>query len=209
MTAGSVIKNLRIENWPVHLFSISGCSDLTFQNLILDNTAGEAPNNRSNGLAAAHNSDGFDLSSSNNVLITDSTVLNQDDCVAITSGNNVTVSNMYCSGGHGLSIGSVGGKSNNNVTNILVRLPPFSPNPTPKLTTIHSSPTAKSSTPKTAPASKQTTTPQASSPTSPTVTFSSQAPPSTASMSKKITSMAALLVRRPMVSSFRMCSLAM
>jgi polygalacturonase len=28
---------------------------------------------------------------------------------------------MYCSGGHGLSIGSVGGKSNNNVTNILVR----------------------------------------------------------------------------------------
>ena len=26
---------------------------------------------------------------------------------------------MYCDGGHGLSIGSVGGKSNNNVTNIL------------------------------------------------------------------------------------------
>ena len=26
---------------------------------------------------------------------------------------------MYCDGGHGLSIGSVGGKSNNNVTNIV------------------------------------------------------------------------------------------
>lgn len=87
--------------------------------ITLDNSAGDPPNNRSNGLAAAHNSDGFDLSGTNNTVITDSSVTNQDDCVAITSGNNVTVSNIYCSGGHGMSIGSVGGKSNNNVTNIL------------------------------------------------------------------------------------------
>jgi len=86
----------------------------------MDNSAGDAPNARSGVLAAAHNSDGFDLSSSSNMTIQHSTVLNQDDCVAITSGNNVTVKNMYCSGGHGMSIGSVGGKSNNNVTNILV-----------------------------------------------------------------------------------------
>jgi polygalacturonase len=89
----------------------------------MDNSAGDAPNAISGGLAAAHNSDGFDMSTSNNMTITDSTVYNQDDCVAITSGNNVTVSNLYCSGGHGMSIGSVGGKSNNNVTNILVRNP--------------------------------------------------------------------------------------
>jgi len=62
---------------------------------------------------------GFDLSSCNNTVVRDSIVLNQDDCVAITSGDHITVSNMYCDGGHGLSIGSVGGKSNNNVTNIL------------------------------------------------------------------------------------------
>jgi polygalacturonase len=123
MTAGSKIQNLHIQNWPTHLFSISGCSDTTMQNLFLDNTAGDAPNARSGGLAAAHNSDGFDLGSSSNFVITDSKVYNQDDCVAVSSGNNVTVSNMYCSGGHGLSIGSVGGKSNNNVTNILVRAP--------------------------------------------------------------------------------------
>jgi polygalacturonase len=119
LTQGSVIQNLHIQNWLTHLFSISGCADLTFRNLLLNNTAGDAPNARSNGLPAAHNSDGFDLSSSNNTLITDSTVYNQDDCVAITSGNNITVNNMYCSGGHGLSIGSVGGKSNNKVINIL------------------------------------------------------------------------------------------
>ncbi|PMD67042.1 glycoside hydrolase family 28 protein [Hyaloscypha bicolor E] len=119
MTAGSKIQNLHIQNWPSHLFSISGCSNTTMQNLFLDNSAGDAPNARSKGLPAAHNSDGFDLGSSSNFVITDSIVYNQDDCVAISSGNNVTVSNMYCSGGHGLSIGSVGGKSNNNVTNIL------------------------------------------------------------------------------------------
>ncbi|KAL3419686.1 glycosyl hydrolase family 28 [Phlyctema vagabunda] len=118
MTGNSVIKNLHIKNWPVHLFSISGSSNVEMYDLLLDNSAGEAPNERSNGLAAAHNSDGFDLSSSTNFVIRDSVVINQDDCVAITSGNNVTVDNMYCDGGHGLSIGSVGGKSNNNVTNI-------------------------------------------------------------------------------------------
>lgn len=119
MTGGSLIKLLHIKNWPVHLFSISGSSDLTLRDMILDNSAGDAPNNHSNGLAAAHNSDGFDVSSCNNTLIANTTVINQDDCVAVTSGNNITVDSMYCSGGHGLSIGSVGGKSNNVVTNIL------------------------------------------------------------------------------------------
>jgi polygalacturonase len=120
VTGGSVIKNLYIRNWPVHLFSISGCADLVFQDLVLNNTAGDAPNSRSNGLPAAHNSDGFDVSSSSNIVIRRSVVHNQDDCVAITSGNNMTVSDLDCYGGHGLSIGSVGLKSNNNVTNILV-----------------------------------------------------------------------------------------
>jgi polygalacturonase len=120
LTAGSVIENLHIQNWPTHLFSISSSSNMTMRNLFLDNSAGDAPNAISNGLPAAHNSDGFDVSTTNDSLIYDNTVYNQDDCVAITSGNNITVDNMYCSGGHGLSIGSVGGKSNNNVTNITV-----------------------------------------------------------------------------------------
>ncbi|KUL85738.1 hypothetical protein ZTR_08527 [Talaromyces verruculosus] len=118
VTANSVIKNLYIQNWPTHLFSVSSCSNLVFQDLFLNNTDGNAPNAVSGGLPAAHNSDGFDLSSSNNIVIERSLVYNQDDCVAITSGDNVTVSNVECHGGHGLSIGSVGGKSNNNVTNI-------------------------------------------------------------------------------------------
>lgn len=106
----SVIKDLVIQNYPVHCFSISGSNGLVIENILLNNTAGEAPNNRSNGLAAAHNTDGFDISSTDGLVLKDSTVLNQDDCVAVTSGNNITVSKMYCDGGHGLSIGSVGGK---------------------------------------------------------------------------------------------------
>jgi polygalacturonase len=124
VTGNSVIKNLHIQNWPVHLFTISSCSDLVFQDLVLNNTAGNAPNSISNGLPAAHNSDGFDVSTSSNIVIQRSVVYNQDDCVAITSGNNMTVSKLECHGGHGLSIGSVGLKSNNNVTNILVRMIP-------------------------------------------------------------------------------------
>lgn len=115
----SVIKDLYIQNWPVHCFSISNSNGLSIHNITLNNTAGDAPNNRSDGLAAAHNSDGFDISSCTDLTLSDSWVRNQDDCVAVTSGNNITVRNMYCNGSHGLSIGSVGGKSNNNVTNIL------------------------------------------------------------------------------------------
>ncbi|KAL9115373.1 MAG: hypothetical protein Q9227_000694 [Pyrenula ochraceoflavens] len=119
VTGNSVLSNLNIKNWPVHCFSITNCADLTISGLTLDNSAGDAPNAASGGKAAAHNSDGFDLSSSNNVLLTDTSVRNQDDCVAVTSGDGVTVQNMNCVGGHGLSIGSIGGKSNNDVSNIL------------------------------------------------------------------------------------------
>jgi len=114
-----VIRDLHIQNYPTHCFTIQNSAGLIIENIILDNSAGNAPNNRSGRLAAAHNTDGFDISGCNNTILRNSWVSNQDDCVAITSGNHVTVSNMYCDGGHGLSIGSVGGKSNNNVTNVL------------------------------------------------------------------------------------------
>lgn len=109
---------LYIQNWPTHLFDVTGNDYLSMTNLVLNNTAGNAPNSISDGLAAAHNSDGFDISSCNYVTLDNIQVYNQDDCVAVTSGTQISVSNMYCSGGHGLSIGSVGGKSNNVVDGI-------------------------------------------------------------------------------------------
>ncbi|KAH6721047.1 glycoside hydrolase [Leptodontidium sp. MPI-SDFR-AT-0119] len=121
MTEGSVIENLNIKNWPVHGFSVDGSSDLTIRNIFMDNRAGDGPNSISGGKSAAHNSDGFGVKSSSNILIENCIVYNQDDCVAVTSGNNITTSGMFCSGTHGLSIGSIGGKSNNNVTNVLFK----------------------------------------------------------------------------------------
>jgi polygalacturonase len=110
---------LHIQNWPVHCFEITSASGTTITGLTLDNSAGNAPNSASDGLPAAHNSDGFDVSGSTNIIIENTTVLNQDDCVAVTSGTNITVQNMVCDGGHGLSIGSIGGKSKNDVLNVL------------------------------------------------------------------------------------------
>lgn len=112
------ISDLYIKNWPTHLFYMTGNQYLTVHDLVLNNTDGDAPNSISDGLAAAHNSDGFDIGSSDYVTLRDITVYNQDDCVAVTSGTQITVSNMYCSGGHGLSIGSIGGKSNNTVDGV-------------------------------------------------------------------------------------------
>lgn len=114
----AVFSNLNIKNWPVHCFDITGGDTITLSNIHLDNTAGNAANSASGGLPAAHNSDGFDISGTSNLILENSYVNNQDDCVAVTSGTNILVSGMTCIGGHGLSIGSIGGKSNNVVDGV-------------------------------------------------------------------------------------------
>jgi polygalacturonase len=94
------------------------------EKIMLNNADGEATNARSTPLPAAHNSDGFGLANSTLITLRNSTVLNQDDCVAITSGTDYTIQKMICVGGHGLSIGSIGGKgdgdpSKNEVQNVV------------------------------------------------------------------------------------------
>lgn len=115
----STVTSLHIRNWPVHCFYINNNQNLLIRDITLDNSAGDAPNFRSGDLAAAHNSDGFDISGSDYVTLESITVHNQDDCVAVTSGTQITVNNAYCYGGHGLSIGSIGGKSNNTVDGVV------------------------------------------------------------------------------------------
>lgn len=119
-TYDSVISGLHIKNWPVHGIDIVSSQNVTLEGLYMDNTEGAAPNDISDGLSAAHNTDGFGVSSSDFITIRDSTVLNQDDCWAATSGTNITVSRLYCEGGHGLSIGSIGGKANNTIRGVLI-----------------------------------------------------------------------------------------
>ncbi|EPS32193.1 putative endopolygalacturonase [Penicillium oxalicum 114-2] len=110
LTGKSQINNLYIENTPVQAVSINGCKGLTINKMTIDNRAGDSK--------GGHNTDGFDIGSSSNVVINGATVYNQDDCVAVNSGTDITFSGGYCSGGHGLSIGSVGGRSDNTVDNV-------------------------------------------------------------------------------------------
>lgn len=96
----SKITNLNIKNSPVHVFSIKQSDGLTLENINIDDREGDTQ--------GGHNTDGFDIASSNNVVIRHSSVYSQDDCLAVKSGANYEFTDNYCAGGHGISIGSVG-----------------------------------------------------------------------------------------------------
>lgn len=70
--------------------------------------------------ALGHNTDAFDVGSSTDITITGANVKNQDDCLAINSGTNIKFTGGTCSGGHGLSIGSVGGRDDNDVKTVTI-----------------------------------------------------------------------------------------
>lgn len=64
--------------------------------------------------------DAFDVGSSTGITISNANIKNQDDCLAINSGSNIHFTGGTCSGGHGLSIGSVGGRSDNTVDGVVI-----------------------------------------------------------------------------------------
>ncbi|PSN60435.1 Endopolygalacturonase 1 [Corynespora cassiicola Philippines] len=109
----STISNLNVKNTPVQGFSVNGATDLTLDHITIDNSAGDVSN-------GGHNTDAFDVGSSTGITISNANIKNQDDCLAINSGSNIHFTGGTCSGGHGLSIGSVGGRSDNDVKNVLI-----------------------------------------------------------------------------------------
>lgn len=74
----SSITDIYMQNTPVQAVSINGCDGLTITGMTINNIAGDT--------GGGHNTDGFDIGSSNNVVITGANVYNQDDCVAVNSG---------------------------------------------------------------------------------------------------------------------------
>jgi polygalacturonase len=74
----SSIQSLKINNSPVQVFSINGASELTLNKITIDNADGDS--------GGGHNTDAFDVGSSTGVYITNPTVHNQDDCLAVNSG---------------------------------------------------------------------------------------------------------------------------
>ncbi|KAI5777619.1 glycoside hydrolase [Geopyxis carbonaria] len=108
----STITGLNVKNTPVQGFSVNSANDLTITDVTIDNSDGD-----DNG---GHNTDAFDVGSSDGVTIDGAKVYNQDDCLAVNSGTNIVFKNGYCSGGHGVSIGSVGGRSDNTVDTVTI-----------------------------------------------------------------------------------------
>ncbi|EEY55082.1 endopolygalacturonase, putative [Phytophthora infestans T30-4] len=113
--ANSKLSGFTIQNMPFRTFSILSSNYTTISELTIDSRAG-------NG--SAKNTDGFDLSRNNHVTISNNRVYNQDDCLAMQSSSNTIFSNNYCSGSHGISIGSLGGPEQNvntTVSGLLVK----------------------------------------------------------------------------------------
>ncbi|KAF9871799.1 endopolygalacturonase [Colletotrichum karsti] len=107
------ITDLKVKNTPAHGFSINGVTGLKVTNVEFNNKDGDSK--------GGHNTDAFDVGQSTDVTISGAKVYNQDDCLAINSGTKITFENGYCYGSHGLSIGSVGGRSDNTVQDIIIR----------------------------------------------------------------------------------------
>ncbi|XP_074031311.1 polygalacturonase [Leptinotarsa decemlineata] len=97
-SGGSLFKDLYVKNCPHHCFFIKNSENIFVSGITLDVSEGDKDN------FTGHNTDGFNLSGVENVIIENSTVMNQDDCVVINAGSNILVRNMDCSGGHGLSL---------------------------------------------------------------------------------------------------------
>ncbi|KAJ3679044.1 hypothetical protein LUZ60_017055 [Juncus effusus] len=69
------------------------------------------------------NTDGIHMGDCSNINITDTTIGTGDDCISIGSGSmNVTVRNVNCGPGHGISIGSLGKSTNEkDVRNLTIK----------------------------------------------------------------------------------------
>ncbi|KAG6808128.1 hypothetical protein H0H92_005303 [Tricholoma furcatifolium] len=98
--------NLKVVNSPERVYSVSNPAALVMSDLVIDNSQGDYANANSNGQPAGHNTDGFDCSTTD-LTIQNSVIHNQDDCLAINKGSNIVFKDNTCTGGHGISIGSI------------------------------------------------------------------------------------------------------
>ncbi|KAI0454602.1 glycoside hydrolase [Xylaria acuta] len=105
----STLEGITIKNAPKNSFSLNYVYNLTVKGVTVDDRDGEA---------LGKNTDAFNINNADGVTITGAKVWNQDDCVAVNSGKNIYFGSGFCSGGHGLSIGSIGGQNVNVVSNV-------------------------------------------------------------------------------------------
>ncbi|KAK9229362.1 hypothetical protein WN944_022324 [Citrus x changshan-huyou] len=91
------VSGLKHINSQKNHISLDNCQDATLSNLHIS-----APE-------SSPNTDGIDISASQNIHILNSNIATGDDCVAINTGSSqINVTGLTCGPGHGISIGSLG-----------------------------------------------------------------------------------------------------
>ncbi|KAI8137320.1 pectin lyase fold/virulence factor [Fennellomyces sp. T-0311] len=93
-------------------FSVNNCENVVFENIKINTVSDNAE-------LDAHNTDAFDVSQSEDIIIRSSTIVNGDDCIAVNAGvRNLTVTGLDCTGSHGFSVGSLGKKGSSKTETV-------------------------------------------------------------------------------------------
>ncbi|KAK7460923.1 hypothetical protein VKT23_008851 [Stygiomarasmius scandens] len=99
-------ENVLVEN--IHMINSPEWHNLVneAQNVVFTNITIHAESTSKNDVK---NTDGWNTYRSDNVTIKDSVIVNGDDCVSFKpNSTNIFVSNLDCTGSHGISVGSLG-----------------------------------------------------------------------------------------------------
>ncbi|KAM3696354.1 hypothetical protein ACJW31_06G032600 [Castanea mollissima] len=100
ITNSRITQQTSINNKNVHM-NVFACKDMKFDQIHII-----APKD-------SPNTDGIHIGSSSNIQILDSTIATGDDCVSMSLGSkNINIRKVTCGPGHGISVGSLGGESN-------------------------------------------------------------------------------------------------
>lgn len=99
---GGSISNLNMINSPCWNNLIMNSKDVTYDNIRISGYS-------KNASTAYKVIDGFDTLQSDNIVVQNSHVDNNDDCIAFKpNSTNILFQNMWCNGSHGVSVGSLG-----------------------------------------------------------------------------------------------------
>ncbi|KAK9692201.1 hypothetical protein RND81_09G248100 [Saponaria officinalis] len=111
-----IVDGLTSTNSQMFHITINACQNINMGGVIITADA-DSPN-----------TDGIHIEKSSEITITDSQIMTGDDCISIGPNNqNIWIENVFCGPGHGISIGSLGRESDENIVvkNVTVKTVTF------------------------------------------------------------------------------------